>query len=194
MTNNIWQKLAIATTGAVISLGAIAPHSAEAALITYNFSNPNSFGDYESGELNGRFTYDDATEVVTESIGYIGETIVQRKYDIDSIELLFNGQTYTKEDALSPMSWSIFDVIDGPGTVLRWETEDFSFSMGSYRTEAVWTNFELKTNGQREWVSTIEFSRVEDETPTTVPEPSTIGGLMLLGLGCLARKKVRKYA
>lgn len=193
MTNNILQKIAGVTAGAIVGLGAIAPHSAEAALITYDFRIPISFENYEPGEVNGRFTYDDTTEVRSESIGWIGETIVERKYDIHSIDFLFNGKTYTEEDALSPITWSIFNNY-GDEAVLRWNTEDFLFSLGSYRTIEIWTNFEIKTNGQKEFVSVVDFSRVEEEAPTTVPEPSAIGGLMVLGLGCLVRKKVRRYA
>ena len=41
-----------------------------------------------------------------------------------------------------------------------------------------------------EFVDTVGFRLVEDEPPASVPEPGTVIGLTLLGLGWVSQKKI----
>ncbi|NEQ83435.1 MAG: PEP-CTERM sorting domain-containing protein, partial [Moorea sp. SIO2I5] len=50
----------------------------------------------------------------------------------------------------------------------------------------LFTKFEV----DGEFVDTVGFRRVENEPPASVPEPGTVIGLTLLGLGWLSQKKI----
>ncbi|MCT7975605.1 PEP-CTERM sorting domain-containing protein [Laspinema olomoucense] len=211
MSANLFTRSTLAITGAVFSLGAVAIHPANAARITYDFSGYFS-GPDKSGPLTGRFSYDEATEVKTilhdsralyeESEGQIrppwGGLISHRKrYKIDVIEFPFFNKVYTQADALGEIYFSI--VYDSDfvvtydyevGEILSWETDDFRFSGRNYR-EWFWTVFESPKPNFFDYFhsdGSVQFSRVQEE-PTSVPEPSIIGALSVVGLAGLLRKK-----
>ncbi len=195
MNATLLTRSTLAITGAVFSLGAIAIHPASAARITYDFFI--SVRDL-SAPLTGRFSYDEATEVNTfYDFGDYGFppwgvwTYEVKQYEVDFIEFSFLDQVYTQADALSPISFSMhYADTQEIGEVLSWETEDFRFTGGGYRMEAVWTGFQgKKTNLYDSW--SVDFSRVQEE-PTSVPEPSILGAFSVVGIaGLLWKKRVK---
>ncbi len=208
MNLNLFIRSTLAITGAVFSLGTVAIHPANAARITYDFSGDFS-GPDKSGPLTGRFSYDEATEVKTilqdhtqsfeESEGqFIPHrgvlTSYRKRYKIDVIEFPFFDQVYTQADALGEIYFSIFyeryfyltddyQVAES----LYWETEDFLFGIRNYYRDYIWTEFEGK-NSNLYHSPYIDFYRVQEE-PTSVPEPSILGALSVVGLAGLLRKK-----
>ncbi|MCT7982920.1 PEP-CTERM sorting domain-containing protein [Laspinema sp. A4] len=194
MSLNLWTRSTLAITGTLFSLGTVALNPANAARITYDFSVP-TYGSDGYSSLTGRLSYDEATENgwVYE---YEGEDFPpwgvwryeSQQYQVDFIEFSFLDRVYTKADALSSILFRIDYASHGElGKTLSWETEDFSFVGGSYRMEAIWTEFHgKKTNFSDSW--TVDFSRVQAE-PTPVPEPSILGAFSVLGLAGLLRKK-----
>ena len=195
MSLNLFTRSTLAITGALVSLGTLAINPASAARITYDFFM-NLYGpDGYDAPLTGRFSYDEATEVNTfYEFGEYGFpqwgvwTYEMKQYEVDFIEFSFLDQVYTQADALSPISFRMDYANDNPiGEVLSWETEDFRFSGGSYRMEAVWTQFQGKTPDiYYSW--NVPFSRVKEE-PTSAPEPSILGALSVVGLAGLLRKR-----
>ncbi len=211
MSANLFTRSTLAITGAVFSLGTVAIHPANAARITYDFDG-YFYGSDTSGPLTGRFSYDEATEVKTilhdyreifkESEGqsrppWGGLISHAKRYQIDVIEFSFLDKVYTQADALGEISFSIFYDSDFEvtynyevGKILNWETEDFRFSGRSYR-ESVWTVFESPKPNFFDYFhsdGSVEFSRVQEE-PISVPEPSILGALSVVGLAGLLRKK-----
>ncbi|MCT7954611.1 PEP-CTERM sorting domain-containing protein [Laspinema palackyanum] len=194
MTLNLLNRSTLAITGAVFSLGAIAINPASAARITYDFS-VNIYGPDGYAPLTGRLSYGEATqnrfvyEYEGEGVPQWGVWIYERQqYEVDFIEFSFLDRVYTQADALSPISFRMdYANHEEIGKILDWATEDFRFSGGSYRIEAVWTEFEdKKTNLYSSW--SVDFSRVE-EKPISVPEPSILGAFSVVGLAGLLRKK-----
>ncbi|MCT7954613.1 PEP-CTERM sorting domain-containing protein [Laspinema palackyanum] len=199
MSINLLTRSTLAITGAVFTLGAIAINPAAAARITYDFffdiPDPNL-----SGPLTGRFSYDEATEikvVQTDVMGYPWP-VVDQKYEVDSIEFVFQDRVYTEADSLSPIQWHTASFLDGPEgwgpsiQVLSWVTEDFTFR-GLYDRERGSTVFYSHGNDGPRYDSEgmFRFSQVEEQ-PTPVPEPTLLGGLSILGLAGLLGKKRRK--
>ncbi|MCT7982919.1 PEP-CTERM sorting domain-containing protein [Laspinema sp. A4] len=211
MSLNLFTRSTLAITGVVFSLGAVAINPAHAARITYDFSGYFS-GPDNSGPLTGRFSYDEATEVKTilhdytklfeESEGRIhppwgGLISHAKRYKIDVIEFSFIDQVYTQADALREIYFSIFYDSDFEvtydyevGEILSWETDDFRFSGRGYR-EWVWTVFESPKPNFFDYFhsdGSVQFYRVQEE-PTSVPEPSILAALSVVGLAGLLRKK-----
>ncbi|MCT7968874.1 PEP-CTERM sorting domain-containing protein [Laspinema sp. D1] len=199
MSANLLTRSTLAITGAVFSLGAIAINPASAARITYDFFF--DIGDHnQSSPLTGRFSYDEATEVKEvrpPDMGYPWATVEQR-YEVDSIEFLFQDKVYTQADSPSPLQWHTASFLDGPEgwgpliQVLSWVTEDFTFR-GLYDRESGSTHFYSHGNNGPRYnsVRSLVFSRVEEQ-PTPVPEPTILGGLSVLGFAGLLGKKRRK--
>lgn len=167
--------LALLTTGAALSLAVIETNPAQAITITYEFSTAGS---------SGKFSYDDANETRSEFIVPPGITVVNLTYPVDEIEFFFNNRTYTKADSTKEPVWSI---LAGEGR-LSWATEDFRFNPASGPSifGDLFTLFEV----DGELPETVGFRRVENEPPASVPEPGTVIGLTLLGLGWVSQKKI----
>ncbi|MCT7993845.1 PEP-CTERM sorting domain-containing protein [Laspinema olomoucense] len=199
MNANLLTRSTLAITGAVFSLGTVVINPASAAGITYDFFF--DIGDYnQSSPLTGRFSYDEATEVKVISppdMGYPWPTVEQR-YEVDSIEFLFQDRIYTQADSVAPIQWHTASFLDGPEgwgpsiQVLTWVTEDFTF-LGDYYRESGSTHFYSHGNNGPRYnsVGMFRFSKVEEE-PTPVPEPTLLGGLSVLGFAGLLGKKRRK--
>ncbi|NEO41289.1 MAG: PEP-CTERM sorting domain-containing protein [Moorea sp. SIOASIH] len=173
---SICQNLALLTTGAALSLAVIETNPAQAITITYEFSTE---------EFSGKFSYDDANETRREfDYREPGITVVELTYPVDEIEFFFNNRTYTKADSTREPVWSIL----AEQGQLSWATEDFSFNPDSGPSifGDLFTAFEV----DGEFVDTVSFRLVEDEPPASVPEPGTVIGLTLLGLGWLSQKKI----
>ncbi|NEO11883.1 MULTISPECIES: PEP-CTERM sorting domain-containing protein [unclassified Moorena] len=176
---SICQKLALITTGAALSLAVIDTNPVQAITITYEFSTAGS---------SGKFSYDDVNEIRRELEPIVpGIPVIDRTYPIDEIEFFFNNRTYTEADSTKDPVWSVFEGLSG-GDQFSWSTEDFSFvfANGPGPLPELFTAFEV----DGEFVDTVSFRRVENEPPASVPEPGTVIGLSLLGLGCLSQRKI----
>ncbi|MCT7954612.1 PEP-CTERM sorting domain-containing protein [Laspinema palackyanum] len=208
MSLNLFTRTTLAMTGTLLSVGTVAINPASAARITYDFSGYTyeGPGGYGPIPLTGRFSYDEATEVNTFSvfedpirIGPWGShtweiqryEVEVKQYEVDFIEFYFLDKVYTQSDAIYPIYWTI-DYLKGEndpiGSFLYWATEDFLFKGDRYNLER-WTSF---YSAGPHWTGLpVEFSRVKEE-PISVPEPTLLGGLSVLGLAGLLGKKRRK--
>ena len=83
---------------------------------------------------------------------------------------------------------SLLEGLVGESEQLSWDTEDFMFNpaSGPGFFPELFTAFEI----DGEFVDTVSFRLVEDEPPASVPEPGTVIGLSLLGLGWLSQRKI----
>ncbi|AOY82453.1 PEP-CTERM sorting domain-containing protein [Moorena producens JHB] len=172
---SICQNLALITTGAALSIAVIEINPAQAITITYEFSTAG---------FSGKFSYDDANETRREFVFPPGVTVVELTYPVDEIEFFFNNRTYTKADSTREPVWSIL----AEQGQLSWATEDFRFNPDSGPSifGDLFTGFEA----DGEFLGTVSFRLVEDEPPASVPEPGTVIGLSLLGLGWLSQRKI----
>jgi hypothetical protein len=192
MSVNLLTRSILATTGAVLSLGAVAINPAAAARITYDFSVLSSTDG--STSFTGRFSYDEATKVVSQyeyqdpSFGWQTYSYVTEEYEIDFIEFSFLDKVYTQADALSPIIWRLKSLNNFPPyEILSWETQDFRFVHASH----LFFNFTYFLTNNPYTVDNVAFSRVSrgEEQPTPVPEPSILAAFSVLGLAGLLRKK-----
>ncbi|NEO69712.1 PEP-CTERM sorting domain-containing protein [Moorena sp. SIO3H5] len=172
--------LALLTTGAALSVAVIETNPAQAITITYEFSTE---------EFSGKFSYDDANETISEFFANFPDVpVIKSTYPVDEIEFFFKNKTYTKVDSTIEPMWSTFTGF-AEGAQLRWSTEDFSFS-GANSPAGGFPEFFTVFEVDGEFVDTVGFRRVENEPPASVPEPGTVIGLTLLGLGWLSQKKI----
>ncbi|NEQ82630.1 MAG: PEP-CTERM sorting domain-containing protein [Moorea sp. SIO2I5] len=172
--------LALLTTGAALSLAVIETNPVQAITITYEFG---------AAGFSGKFSYDDANETRSEFFASNPDVpVIELTYPVDEIEFFFNNRTYTKADSTIEPVWSIFTGF-AEGEQLHWSTEDFSFTGGNSPAPGFPEFFTL-FNIDGEFVETASFRLVEDEPPASVPEPGTVIGLSLLGLGWLSQRKI----
>lgn len=158
MTGSIFKKLAALTVGTtlIFTLGESIP--AQAAIISYNFSNT-------SKTLIGFFSFDQAA-VADDQQATVAEGL--------KIVANYGGQTFTEAD---------------------------------YSNASVWTDFSGKIANQQflglEFVVPDQFSvyrdnfidatSVESVNYSSVPEPTSILGLSVIGLGLLVGKKTKFF-
>ncbi|QMS87682.1 PEP-CTERM sorting domain-containing protein [Nostoc edaphicum CCNP1411] len=160
MTDSIFQKLAAATvrTALIFSLGEAIP--AQAAALTYNFSNDDK-------TLIGTFSFDQAAAADDQEV-----TIAEGL----KISATFGGQLYTEAD--DPLA-SVFT--DFSGTILNEAGLGLYFTPGTFNVfRESFINLNDSTDAG---VQTVTY------TSTSVPEPSLMLGLSVFGLGLFLGKK-----
>lgn len=192
MAKKLLEKFTGATTGVVLSLGAIAGQPARAEIVDYDFIVTSHYENNAYQEFRGQLSFDAQSEIVTAEQGWMGKPIAKRTYQVHAIEFFFNNRIYTEADALSPICLSFYETLDEQGTVLTWETADFYFTLQVYRSEAVWTAFQDKTTAEKQW-GMGWFSPVEEPT-AIAPKSTPTAGINRLNLGWLFQNKVRRYA
>lgn len=217
MSNNISSKFTVATVSAALSLIACQANSSQAATVTYDFSidtsrlslytsdpsQPGSDIEFTSPSelglpdaLQGSFQFNDDVllenpkrfvisgfELTAFEFDFLGldssGNLTPRRYFLDDLEyppVWIN--EYIRE--IVPqidveysdqfISWSFGEVERGAGFFSRIETSDSTLFLN------------LSDGG-------LSYDR-RAEVPTSVPEPNTLTGLSLLGLGWLLRKKI----
>ena len=102
MANSIYQKLALATAGTVLSLAVMETYSANAATITYDFTVNITDGPLLGNQYSGFFSYDDTSPSATRlPADYTSPSFVSPLvpvFDVTEFNFDFAGKTYTKSD------------------------------------------------------------------------------------------------
>ncbi|NER29158.1 MAG: PEP-CTERM sorting domain-containing protein [Symploca sp. SIO1C4] len=175
----IWQTIVVATTGAALTLAAIDANPAHALKFKSNFTVDITTGDLAGNSYEGYLTFEDS-----ELTGTGNETVVADKVSFD-----FNGLTYTeKQDFYYPsapfvefdsgtflgLNFSPFDDFFAlPFDLINDSLEYFAHNSG-----------EVAVSSLGGGVGSVTYTE-----PEAVPEPATILGLSVIGLGFLLRKK-----
>ena len=184
---SIYQKLAVATATAALSLAAMEAENVQAATIIYDFTVDVTSGPLTGTQSSGSFSYDDlaltgtgletlgVNEGLSVSFDFLVETYNETN-DIDSPNypiVQFQDQSLLGLNFnvfyASSLQFAIADEIDasigavglGGGNVFAYDTDP---------------------NAAFEGLGTVTYR--------PVPEPSSVVGLSVLGLGFLLRKKV----
>ncbi|BAY68466.1 PEP-CTERM sorting domain-containing protein [Anabaena sp. FACHB-709] len=157
MTSSILKKVAGVTVGTTLmfTIGETLP--AQAANITYNFSNT-------SNTLTGSFSFDLAA-VADDQQATIAEGL--------KIFAEYNGQIFTEADDSLASVFTDFSgrIVNGQFLGLNFVVPQFSVVTDSF----------------------IDANTVESVTYSTVPEPGSIFGLSVIGLGLLAGRKTLSF-
>ncbi|AFY46562.1 PEP-CTERM putative exosortase interaction domain-containing protein [Nostoc sp. PCC 7524] len=156
MIDSIFKKLAIATAGTTLmfTLGEVMP--AQAANISYNFSNADQ-------TLTGYFSFDQTA--AADQLVEVAEGL--------KIVANYNGQIFTEADDPLATVWTDFlgQIPTGQGLGLQYVVPDQFFVFGDTYLNADATESQ-----------SVNYSRV--------PEPGSMLGLSIVGLGLfLGRKK-----
>ncbi len=182
-----YQKLAIATAGLALRFAAIEANSAQAAIITYDFTVDVTTGSLTDTQYQGFFSYDDSTLTASgvESVE-IAEGL--------SISFEFLEVTYTEADD---------DLVDFGFPFVEFNQGNLVGLQYTVSNNAIFSIFGDNPNGlgggdQFNYIDETSFE-VGNGSVTyslrpasaSVPEPSAVIGLSILGFGWLVRKKFR---
>lgn len=180
-----YQKLAVATAGVALSFATIEANSAQAAIITYDFTVDVTTGSLTDTQYQGFFSYDDSTLTASgvESVG-IAEGL--------SISFDFLGVTYTEADD---------DLVDFGFPLVEFNQGSLVGLQYTVSNNAIFSIFGDNPNGlgggdQFNYIDETSFE-VGNGSVTyslrpasvSVPEPSAVFGLGVLGFGWLVRNK-----
>jgi PEP-CTERM motif len=216
MANSIYQKLALATAGAALSLAAMEANPANAAIITYDFTAKVTGGSLAGNSYNGFFRYDDTAFSFPSRVGkpyfsvtefnfeFAGTTFTQRdlRFDCRILEicgtsLFIPGGEFITTSEGAPIgqiprggtpSLIFFQNVGFMGFFPITERPLFSFFGGLNGGF-----FAYQLPGEMPTINSGSVTYLLRTTPTpppiSVPEPSTVFGLSMLGFGWLLRKK-----
>jgi PEP-CTERM motif len=211
MANSIYQKLALATAGTVLSFAAMQTNPVNAAIITYDFTAKVTGGSLAGNSYNGFFSYDDTAPSptgiasipyygVTEfNFGFAGTTFTQRDLRFDCRILQNCGTSLFIPDGEfvepffqiprggtpSLIYFQNVSFMGFPGSTSRVLFQFFGGLNGSF------FSYQLPSERPTFGSGSVKYSLRTTPTPppTSVPEPGTVFGLSMLGIGWLLRKK-----
>jgi len=169
---NIFPKIAVAA-GLALSIALIDTNPAQAATITYDVEVSADSEDL----AKGFFSYDDSTLT-----GVGSEFLPVLEMQIDLPDL-----TYTHQSADIDPEVAFFD---GEFLGVSFADDTISFVPGFYSLEEASLAYDSETLGVG--IVAANYTVRSDsppQPPTDVPEPSTLLGLSILGLGLLLTKK-----
>ncbi|MGB3514168.1 MAG: hypothetical protein WBA93_34160 [Microcoleaceae cyanobacterium] len=173
----IYEKLAVAGTGVVLSFGSLTMGiPAQAASMTYDFSVTNIEGGIHDGSTgSGSFTFDN------EGVGVPGEMVKQ----VSVFEFTWLGETYGVEtlDFENDADGVLF--VDGVFQGLDWDYNIGPLSWDLLTDSFIYTdssalNFQFEGEGQ--------VSYQKQEPVSDVPEPGVVLGLALISVAGLLNK------
>lgn len=214
MANSIYQKLALATAGTVLSLTAINTSSVQAAIITYDFTVNITSGSLLGNQYNGFFSYDDASPSGAGNLLLPFFYITEFNFDFPQrtntpSQLFIDGRVFPNSLPLRFKGGTI--VTDSSGQIVLiprgGELQNFGFStfnpfrppfsgfftlIGS--STGLFFAYQLPFNPDEPFrigfgSGTVSQRPTPTPPPTSVPEPGTVFGLSMLGFGWLLRKK-----
>lgn len=180
------QKLAVAAAGTALSLAAMeatSVHPALAATITYDFTLNVTSGSLAGIQGSGFFSYDDSTltGIGLETLGDSEEL---------SISFDFLGKAYNETDDTDFPDFPLVQFQDSSLLGLSFFTaknDEFRFQIeNSAPNPDVLGGNEFTFSSPRD----IEGSGVVNYSLRPVPEPGTVSGVVLLGLGGLLLKRL----
>jgi hypothetical protein len=173
---NSWQRNAVITSGVVLSLAVQQVNPAQAATVTYNLAGTIETGVLTGKTFSGTFSYDDSPLA---SSGF-------EVLDVSQVNLNFFGSTFTAVDADSNPT---VEFLDGSFLGLNFTvssfTPEFSLIPAFSTTEATFSYIGTDDDGS---------GLVQYTLSATVPEPSTILGLITLGIGGFLVGRKREYS
>lgn len=197
-----FQKIAVATAGAALGLGGIGANiPATAAIITYDFS--------VNGEPSGFFSFDDTQSPVDiiglgYGLGYGDEYFYLTDFEFT----LPSGRTFELDEIKASSPAVIVNQNESPGVSFL-GVNLLGLNVGNVGSDNGFFAFisntlrgsELEGSLANEFGTPttpnpggtgygVTYTLRSEEPHTSVPEPSTIAGLSMLGLGWLLRKKV----
>jgi len=208
MANSIYQKLALATAGTVLSLAVMETASVQAATITYDFNVNITSGPLLGNQYSGFFSYDNTAPA----------PVLQPFFDVTEFNFEFANRTYTRSDLVLdcrvfpgclPLQFSGGELVTDPSGRLVLIPGGSELARVAFSTfnpfgppfpgfftligsgSAFSFNYQLPFNPGEPTTIGNGSGTVSLRTtpPTAVPEPSTIFGLSMLGFGWLLRKK-----
>ncbi|GET40259.1 PEP-CTERM sorting domain-containing protein [Microseira wollei] len=210
MANSIYQKLALATAGTVLSLAVMETASVQAATITYDFTVNLTNGDFKGNSYTGFFSYNDSEPSGVSELLY-------PYFAPSDFSFEFLGKTYTESDLrysvrsimVPPLSYLTFTnprvVTDNrPYFVPGGELDQVKFLVTDYNSAGIgsyiinlyenkkfffWFFDQFPQNTISQGGGTWKYKLREQLPSTSVPEPGTVFGLSMLGFGWLLRKK-----
>lgn len=184
------QKWAVATAAAALSLVVMEAEKAQAATITYDFTVNVTSGSLTGTQPSGFFSYDDSTltGVGLETVG-VNEGL--------AISFNFLGETYDETDDIEAPDYPILQFQDSSLLGLNFNV----FYAPSFQSFAIADEVDVAigaigTNGGSifaydtdpsvgfEGLGTVTYSA------RPIPEPGSVAGLGILGLGFLLKKRV----
>lgn len=190
MVNNIFTKLIVATTLVALNFVAIEASPVQAATITYDFDVNITSGSLDDNIYEGFFSYADSTltGIGREKIGVAEEL---------SIVFEFLGNTYTEaNDNNFSFNFPFLEFKEGSLVGLQYIVNDTPnnsiFAMFSNDPDGL-------GGGKRfQYIDVNSFevnegsvtSYLQRSPSTPIPEPSSVAGLVVLGLGWVLRKKI----
>ena len=212
MANSIYQKLALATAGTVLSLAVMETASVQAAIITYDFTVKITDGDFQGNSYTGFFSYDDSNPSgygdsprllpyfgpLDFNFNFLGTTYSQLNYGPAKISYPVPPSSYlTFSNPRLVTNPRVFYIPGGELTEVKFYLTDYNYlGIGSY-----FINFypdsdfsfqffnQFPQNTISSGSGTWQYKLREEPTSTSVPEPGTVFGLSMLGFGWLLRKK-----
>ncbi|HAX76840.1 MAG TPA: hypothetical protein DCY88_13610 [Cyanobacteria bacterium UBA11372] len=217
MANSIYQKLALATAGTVLSLAVMETASVQAAIITYDFTVNVTSGSLAGNSYNGFFSYDESAPSSFTRFLFIPD------FEVSDFSFDFFGKTYTEQDVRyndarvvldPPLSYLRFTnprpIVNNPAYFLpggeldqvKFYLTDVSsiFGGGSYFINLYPnSNFSflffdrVPTNIISSGAGTWQYKLRQEPISTSVPEPGTVFGLSVLGFGWLLREKKASF-
>lgn len=200
MANYFSKKIALMAAGATLSFATINANQAQAALVTYNFSFTFPEGFTETlpipitetlaGEVaTGSFAFDD-TGINQSSPLQFFEINGDNPDEGEFFTLNIGESIFDETDGLSPTAVSF---LNGNFTGIVFEIDPGGFTDDEGNTVLPLTSLALL--GTSYAATDVDFNFAEGPiayqqvAPTSVPEPGTVGGLMVLGLGWLLKKQ-----
>ncbi|MBE9263437.1 MULTISPECIES: PEP-CTERM sorting domain-containing protein [Microcystis] len=162
---NSWQRNAVITSGVVLSLAVQQVNPAQAAIVSYNLAGTIQNGLLTGQTFSGTFSYDNS---LLTGLGF-------EFLDVSQVNLNFFGSTFTAVDDDSFPDSPKVEFLDGILLGLNFSTSSFTpeFSLipafGS--TEATFSYIGTNDSGS----GPVQY--------VLIPEPSTVLGIIALGIG-----------
>lgn len=175
---NSWQRNAVITSGVVLSLAVQQVNPAQAATVTYNLAGTIGTGLLKGETFSGTFSYDDSP--------LTGSSF--KTLEVSQLSLSFLRSTFTAADDDSYPDGPKVEFSDGNFLGLNFTvssfTPEFSLIPAFGTTEATFSYIGTDDDGS---------GRVQYTLSATVPEPSTVLGLIALGIGGFLVSRKREY-
>ena len=159
---NSWQRNAVITSGVVLSLAVQQVNPAQAAIVSYNLAGTIQNGSLTGQTFSGTFSYDNSP-----STGSGFESL-----DASQVNLNFLGSTFTAVNADSNPTVEFLDgILLGLNFSTSSFTPEFSLIPAFGSTEATFSYIGTNDSGS----GPVQY--------VLIPEPSTVLGIIALGIG-----------
>jgi hypothetical protein len=172
---NSWQRNAVITSGVFLSLAVPQVNPAKAATVTYNLAGTIETGSLTGQTFSGTFSYDNS---LLRGSGF-------EFLDVSQVNLSFLGSTFTAADADSDPTVEFADgIFLGLNFSASSFTPEFSLIPAFGNTVATFSYIGANDDGS----GSIQYT-----LSAAVPEPSTVLGLIALGIGGFLVGRKREY-